>query len=210
MKEFIYILYSCDNEGREEVFYVGITTRPEKRLQEHRYESKKGHTAKYVHIRFLESKGYRWDMKVIRKIEDDVYPPDYERFYVIDFLRKGFDLTNMRHGNAEKRKEISEQVDDVAIRTVSDAKRDRINREKDKRSNLREREFKRALREEGIPSVAECLFIPEELRDGLLAGSSGRDFRIEKGVDYEWLQQSATKEGIETNLRLQRLLEGKD
>jgi uncharacterized protein YqfB (UPF0267 family) len=209
MNIHIYTLYSSDGKGNRNVFYIGITSRPKQRLQEHQRESKKGHTAKYTHIRSLENRGYEWGLKVIKSIDDGIYPQDYERFYVIQYLRNGYELTNMKYGNSEKKREISEQVQNIHIRSISDVIRDRITRKEVKKSNLQEREFKRALKEEGILSVKGCSFIPKQLKEGLLAGTAFHDLIIEKGVPYEDLQQAASKEGIATTRKLRDMLNAK-
>lgn len=141
-KESLYVLEIVDCPiDIPEVFYVGRTSRPPQvRENEHRRNSVTGTEDKYVFIRELEKDGYAWRMRVIKEIDEADYPPDYERWYVIDYTRKGHDLMNMKHGDKEKRLEIAEQVKNLKIRSVHDVK---VERQKAEELKIRA-EFERA------------------------------------------------------------------
>ena len=129
MADHIYALY-WEYEAKRHYFYVGHTNDIKTRLTTHRRSSKTGSEDKYVYIRKeLEPAGVEWNIELIKDIPDGEYPPDYERYYVIQYIRAGHPLKNMKHGDLEKHKEIEEQVADLAIRTVVDVKADRIKRD---------------------------------------------------------------------------------
>ena len=130
-KEYIYALYFDDftssqhlQEGPDEViFYIGRTTNPEHRIKQHRYEAKKGKEDKYIFIRELENKNIEWDLKVLRAVDiSDVRPWEY--WYVIESIRKGAPLKNMRYGDFQRVSDsrLKNLVDDDSVRSVDDLK----------------------------------------------------------------------------------------
>ena len=120
MTEHIYSLYYIDNANSEQVFYIGRTQDVNLRKKQHEYSARQGTEDKYVFIRELNNKGIPWFIKAICKIDAEDYPPDYERYYVIKYARLNHQLTNMKHGDFEKSKEISRMINDKSINSIAD------------------------------------------------------------------------------------------
>ena len=160
---------------------------------------RKDNTNKYIEIRRLDSWGIRWDMEIIKEVEEHSYSPDFERFYVIQYTRDGHDLTNMNHNDAKQRMDIARQVKDPNIKTVSDVGRQRKLHEKNKEKKLKYKIFKKELKENGIPSVKNCRFMPEYLKAGLLKWSQGHDCSIQAGMPINSLEYFASEEGIQNS-----------
>jgi hypothetical protein len=78
-----------------------------------------GYDDKYHKIRDLEAAKIEWLHEVIDVVEETSYFPDAERWHVIRLTRDGHELTNMRHGSVEHRKELTEQVIDSQIRNAA-------------------------------------------------------------------------------------------
>ena len=131
-KEFIYALYYDDfatpqhlEEGPNEVvFYIGRTTNPDRRLKQHRYEAKTGTEDKYVFIRELDQKNVEWDFKVLGEVEKSDDRP-WEFWYVIEFIRKGVSLKNMRYGDFKRMQtnRLKKFASNKSIRNVDDLKK---------------------------------------------------------------------------------------
>ena len=115
--------------GNKKVFYVGRSKEVGRRLREHQYRVEKGHEDKYEFIRALEAAGTPWDIETIQTVAKDEYLPDAERWQVIQLTREGHQLTNMRHGPIERRKELAEQVSCARIRSAKEVGFDRIRRQ---------------------------------------------------------------------------------
>src|SRR3990167_8089531 len=115
----IYALYYLDPDdaSRRRYFYVGRSVNPARRLRQHELLSVRGHEDKYAFIRKLQGRGVAWHLDVLAAVADGEYPQDWERFHVIDLVRKGHALTNMRHGTSEQQRELADQVGNVAIRS---------------------------------------------------------------------------------------------
>ncbi|TAM61261.1 MAG: hypothetical protein EPN49_07305 [Rhodanobacter sp.] len=131
-KEFIYALYYDDfatpqhlEEGPDEVvFYIGRTTNPDRRLKQHRYEAKTGTEDKYVFIRKLGQKNVEWGIKVLGEVEKSDDRP-WEFWYVIDFIRRGISLKNMRYGDFKRvpTNRLKKFASNTSIRNVDDLKK---------------------------------------------------------------------------------------
>lgn len=83
------------------IFYVGKTSNLARRMSGHRSRSKTGTEAKYVFIRDLEQKRIAWDIVELAKVEPGDNRP-HERFAIIEQLRQGANLQNMRHGDLNR------------------------------------------------------------------------------------------------------------
>ncbi|MFM0060625.1 GIY-YIG nuclease family protein [Paraburkholderia phytofirmans] len=105
-KEYIYALYYDDfrtpsdlQEGPDDaVFYIGRTADIDSRIKQHRYDAKDGREDKYVFIRDLERRKIPWDIKELAAVDASDSDP-WEFLYVIEFVRNGHDLKNMRYGD---------------------------------------------------------------------------------------------------------------
>jgi hypothetical protein len=123
-KEYIYALTYGDD-----VFYIGRTNNLERRMKEHRYSSKNGHEDKYCHIRI---NGDKWSYLVLdecERIDDECF----EQFWMLQFLKEGYTLTNMKMGDSEHVDYTKADLSSIAAlrawklrekrRTLSDLKR---------------------------------------------------------------------------------------
>lgn len=96
MNHLIYSL--CEVHGAP--FYVGRTKRTlEVRLGEHRRTAKSGTEAKYQHIRKLISDGKGYEIVLLQEVGPDT--ENFEDFWVYTLIIDGYDLTNMRAGDAK-------------------------------------------------------------------------------------------------------------
>lgn len=181
MSRTVYGLFYCKpaESSRKCYFYVGRSIDMFRREKQHHYAKKKGHEDKYEFIRELEAKGLAWHTEALREIADDGYPPDNERWYVIKLTREGHTLMNMRHGSAEHRKEMAEQVQNLKIRSAANVRIDRAQRKYAASRKLRRKLLETALRREGIPNVLEDKLLPPILRKRLIAKNCKY---VEKGV----------------------------
>ena len=194
----IYALFYLDASDRKNYFYVGRSNDVSRRERQHRYAKIKGHEDKYEFIRSLDNKGLAWQLESLREIPDDESPPDNERWFVIKLTREGHTLTNMRHGSAEHRRELAEQVKSPLIRNATDVRMDQIRRKYSASRNLRRRVLEKALRNEGIPNVAEDGLLPPILRKRLLARNCTC---VERGVSLSALISSERAEPLLRSLR---------
>ena len=129
--ESIYGLFYDDfrspqhlQEGPDEVlFYVGRTTNIEKRMKQHLYEAGAGTEDKYVFMRDLKQKNIEWHHKVLQAVCDSDNRP-WEYFYVIESIRKGSPLKNMRYGDFQhiSSSRLNLFAADKSICTVDDLK----------------------------------------------------------------------------------------
>jgi hypothetical protein len=181
MSRTVYGLFYCqaDRPSYKNYFYVGRSIDMFRREKQHHYAKKKGHEDKYEFIRELESNGIQWHTEALREIAEDEYPPDNERWYVIKLTREGHALMNMRHGSAEHRKELAEQVQNPTIRSAADVRIDRARRKYAASRRLRRKVLETALRKEGIPNVFEDKLLPPVLRKRLIAKNCKY---VERGV----------------------------
>ncbi|MGA7778574.1 MAG: hypothetical protein WCA85_12820 [Paraburkholderia sp.] len=105
-KKFIYALVYDEfrtaqdlQEGPWEVpFYIGRTSDPSRRIEQHRRESRTGSEDKYAFIRSLGESNASWDLHVLLEVDADDTDP-WEFWYVIEYIRKGHSLKNMRFGD---------------------------------------------------------------------------------------------------------------
>lgn len=131
-KKFIYALYyddfacpECLEEGPDEVvFYIGRTKNPNQRLKQHQQEAKTGHEDKYMYIRELIQNNIEWDLKILGEIDASDERP-WEFWYVIDFIRKGIALKNMRYGDFKQvpTNKLKKLASDSYITNVDDLKK---------------------------------------------------------------------------------------
>jgi hypothetical protein len=101
--EQLYALY-YERDDQVNFFYVGRTERaPKKRLQEHRSRAKSGTEDVYKFIReHLQPNGIDvWDMQVLVNEAGDPVD-DCEDFWIVEMIRAGHDLKNMKHGDLRK------------------------------------------------------------------------------------------------------------
>lgn len=90
---------NCLDDGPgETVFYIGKSKNPEKRYLEHKANSKYGTEDKYVFIREIEAKNWSWWFEILLEIEEADKRP-WEYWYVLEYIRKGAPLKNMRFGD---------------------------------------------------------------------------------------------------------------
>lgn len=129
--KYLYTLSYVDPIDQETyVFYVGKTNRKDGRGQDHRRAWKNGTEDKYVFIReVLEPAHIEWTYSIFKEVPKDTYVEDWERWWVIDYVRKGHPIQNMKHGDLDT---INEQVANVSIRSVQDVRQDRERREREK------------------------------------------------------------------------------
>ncbi|MGF6768752.1 hypothetical protein P3T18_001222 [Paraburkholderia sp. GAS199] len=184
----VYGLFTLTQEGEKQYFYVGKTERSvEVRLREHVVKSAHGHENVYEHLRRLELANETWAAEVLRHCVGTEYREDAERFEVIQLLRQGHDLQNMRYGDAKQREEMKRQAADPTIRSLEDVTAARLFAKafgpRKRQRRLKTRELRRMLREEGIPSVRECLLLSRVTRRRLLDGQN--DVSIARGIPLE-------------------------
>lgn len=129
--EFIYALYYNDfasplhlQEGPDEkIFYVGRTSDPNRRLKQHRHKAKTGTEDNYVFIRDLTQKNVEWDLKILREIDkSDVR--SWEYWYIIELIRKGTSLKNMRYGDFKEENRLKRLARDDSIHNIDDLERE--------------------------------------------------------------------------------------
>ena len=181
MHRTIYGLYYFEPGATptKRYFYVGRSIDMFQRERQHHYAKKSGHEDKYEFIRDLESRGIMWHAESLREIPENEYPPDNESWFVIKLTREGHNLTNMRHGSEEHRRELAEQVGNIAIRSAADVQAVRVKRKYAKSRALRRRMLEQALRKEGIPDVTKDGLLPPILKRRLLTKGC---LKVEKGV----------------------------
>ncbi|QFT57079.1 hypothetical protein [Microbulbifer sp. THAF38] len=82
-------------------FYIGHTSRPTvQREGEHRRAAANGdHRDVYVYIRELENRGITWNLETLHEVAPDDDRP-WELWAVIEAIREGHDLRNMRQGDS--------------------------------------------------------------------------------------------------------------
>jgi len=173
--------------GEKRYFYVGRSKDLPRRVREHRARKRTGHEDKYQFIRNLEAKGVEWLCEVIETLPCGDYAPDAERWHVIRLTREGHSLMNMRHGSAEHRKELAQQVAARHIRSIADVRTDRQRRKYESSRRLRRRINRRwisVLKYRGIPDVAADTALPPVFKRRLLAQvqvSGGGNWRVAAG-----------------------------
>lgn len=96
MQEFIYILAIVKGKP----FYVGRTNDMKRRLSEHKRDSAFGTESKYQFIRDLDDKGMAWEMVLLEEVGPGT--EHYEDFWVYTLLLEGYELQNMKMGDAAK------------------------------------------------------------------------------------------------------------
>ena len=100
MKESIYSLFYLF-EGQKNYFYVGRSKQPTTRMQQHRWSAKRGDTeAVYQFIRNLWAVSIDFDHEILAEVDETDLR--YEAFYVYQKIIEGFELTNMKMGDAVK------------------------------------------------------------------------------------------------------------
>ena len=110
-KYFIYALTAVVNSTKV-VFYIGQTVDPDRRLSEHKRDSKTGSEDKYKYIRMiLEPQGIAWSMEILHEITDDqidadVTLDDYEDYEIVRHYHDDHPLQNMRAGSVLRRAEL--------------------------------------------------------------------------------------------------------
>jgi hypothetical protein len=125
-KTFIYALVFDDfrcaadlEEGPERTpFYIGRTSDTKRRLQQHRSASIHGTEEKYVFIRTLNEQNLDWDMEILREVDTRENP--WELWYVLEYIKKGCSLKNMRLGDVTKlpEKTVREIALDKTIKNI--------------------------------------------------------------------------------------------
>jgi hypothetical protein len=94
-------------------FYVGRTIDMTRRLNEHKYSSKKGTECKYQKIRELESLGHLWEMIPLTTVKAE--EKNYEDFWVYTLICAGYQLTNMRAGDSVRAGDTLQLADKTAM-----------------------------------------------------------------------------------------------
>jgi len=166
MAKSVYAFYYLE-QGSKRYFYVGRSIDVLRRMGEHEYHKRRGHEDKYEFIREIEAKGIDWSYDILQTCSDQEYLADAEQWHVIRLTREGHDLKNMRHGSAEYRKELAEQIGMQHIRSAADVRTDHQRRkaEQKRRKYLVSRRRARKvwisiIRTEGIPSVVHDTVLP--------------------------------------------------
>ena len=99
MKQYIYSLYHYLNQSDEKIyFYVGHTNDLERRFKEHHYNSDAKTEDVYQYIR-TQVLCEIFEMDCLAEVTDQDEP--YEEFWVIEMIRAGYPLQNMKHGDAK-------------------------------------------------------------------------------------------------------------
>lgn len=186
MEQFVYALYYDDVPTGRRYFYVGVSKNVAARMKQHHYSKAKGHEDKYEYIRRLEQRGTAWDVETLKSIPAGTHPPDNERWYVIQLIRQGHDLMNMKHGNRTALKEIARQVKDLQIRNVEDVARAREAEEQvravrafTRKKRLQRSVLRKTLLEHGIPNMEHDKVLTPRLRSRCI--KAGYD-SVGKGV----------------------------
>ena len=105
MNHLIYAL--CEIGG--DPFYVGKTRRSvDIRFKEHLRNSLTGTEAKYQKMRELRSHGIKCEIILLAETESEL--PE-EAFWVYSLIMDGYDLTNMREGDAKSAAENSAMLE---------------------------------------------------------------------------------------------------
>jgi hypothetical protein len=160
----VYGLYTLNPEsGERKYFYVGLTLDVVRRAKQHRWATDKGREDKYAFMRQLIASGTKWHTEVLRVMAPGEYPPDGERWFVIDLTRKGHRLMNMRHGNRERLKEIAEQVASPSIRRFEDVTLDRQTKGLVASKRLARKVLHSTLRHKGILDLEAARVLPPVL-----------------------------------------------
>lgn len=132
MSEFIYVLKWLDSTNYQSYpFYVGRTNNLDRRFKEHMRDSIDGTEDKYVFMRELSARNLSWVMITECEIPDGMYPIDYEDTYFVNYVKAGFMMYNMKHGDAERRQSILDGMVEGEIRTVDEVQQLRIKKEKE-------------------------------------------------------------------------------
>jgi hypothetical protein len=185
----IYAFFFLDGAIKR-YFYVGRSKDLPRRMREHRYSTPKGHEDKYQRIRQLEEAGIDWTSEVIERVGEADYHPDAERWHVIRLTREGHELTNMRHGSREHRKELADQVQSKHIRSIADVKANRTRRVTRRQflqsKRLRRRIWKAGLRERGIPDIAADTLLPPVFKRKLLRRQAIEESKFRFAPGWYW------------------------
>jgi predicted GIY-YIG superfamily endonuclease len=96
MKDFIYTLCLVGGDP----FYCGRTNDMKRRLGEHRSASKTGTETVYQVIRQIEQGGDKWEMVLLTEV--DATSKHYEKFWVYTLICEGYELANMKQGDAQQ------------------------------------------------------------------------------------------------------------
>lgn len=131
-KSYIYVLVYNDFpsleslvEGPNEIaFYIGKAKNPDEREKQHGYTYKTGHEDKYKFIRELEQQGKEWYSVVLKEVDEEDNRP-WEYWYVIDYIRKGSPLKNMRYGDLNKiskaiKSKLTQLANDRSVNNIDD------------------------------------------------------------------------------------------
>lgn len=100
MIEHIYALY-YELDGKRDYFYVGRSRDVERRMYQHLRDSINGSTTtSRQFIRNLLAVGLSFDHEILAEVDEtDLH---YEDYYVYQKLCEGYQLTNMRSGDARQ------------------------------------------------------------------------------------------------------------
>lgn len=117
-QEHIYGLYWLWNDEKH-YFYVGRSKRdPKERFTEHIRNSidlnHKEDVYQFIRAECMPCDVAIWYHDVICWCEDN-RTEDYEDFYVIQFIRDGHDLKNMKHGDQKKIAALLDEVNDLRV-----------------------------------------------------------------------------------------------
>jgi hypothetical protein len=179
--------------SHQRYFYVGRSKDLKCRIREHRHLKVEGQEDKYEFIRQLEAAEVPWHEEVIDRVPDGGYSPDSERWHVIRLTREGHDLTNMRHGSVEHRKELAEQTQSRHIRCVADVRADQSRRKFQGSKRLRRKIWIADIKHRGVPDATAGSALPPVFTRKFLAQASASgigSIRIDKGwtvsefIDY--------------------------
>lgn len=203
--KYLYALSYVDPKDNElYTFYIGKTNNLKRRESEHRIAAKHGSEDKYVFIRdVLETNNIEWGLHSLKEEPINKYVEDWERWYVIDYIRSGQPIQNMKHGDLDSIKELSEQLGDETILYVEDVIRDRLRREKQKKElafKKSEKLRKRVLEMDSLSDEQKDAIEREKKMD-LLLDYIKKKMKLKKSFTSElkkpgWVKGCKTIEGI--------------
>jgi hypothetical protein len=92
-------IYGLCEPGTKNVRYVGRSSNPEKRLEQHMSQALRyDRSEKSVWLRTLIERGEKPALLLVEEMSEDDYPPFRELFWIRYFLRRGHMLTNRSGG----------------------------------------------------------------------------------------------------------------
>tara|TARA_B110000908_G_scaffold171809_1_gene235991 strand:- start:237 stop:1211 length:975 start_codon:yes stop_codon:yes gene_type:complete len=175
-------------------FYIGVSQDPDQRLNQHQSAVRLGKdiTNKYSFIRNeLEPNKTDWGLLELQTIPADEDASDWENLYIIEAIRKGYKLQNMRFSGYWSAKGTQILAMDPDIQTIDDVRRvKRLHAEWGITFDSEEAEEK-ALRKQRRLIKKHLKFISFEDKDG----EKGAEYRISDEI--RWFPQQGKDEIVD-------------